>query len=77
MIMTTAFVMISCELGQEKRVVDELKSLIPVKEVQETIGAYDIVAKMESNSEAKIKETINSKIQNIDSVRSTLTLLAS
>jgi len=75
--MTTAFVMISCELGQEKRVVDELKSLIPVKEVQETIGAYDIVAKMESNSEAKIKETINSKIQNIDSVRSTLTLLAS
>ena len=75
--MTTAFVMISCELGQEKRVVDELKSLIPVKQVQETIGAYDIVAKMESNSEAKIKETINSKIQNIDSVRSTLTLLAS
>jgi len=75
--MTTAFVMISCELGQEKRVVDELKSLIPVKEVQETIGAYDIVAKMESNSEAKIKETINFKIQNINSVRSTLTLLAS
>ena len=75
--MTTAFVMISCGLGQEKRIIDELKSLIPVKEVQETIGAYDIVAKMESNSEAKIKETINSKIQNIDSVRSTLTLLAS
>lgn len=75
--MTTAFVMISCELGQEKRITDELKSLIPVKQVQETIGAYDIVAKMESNSEAKIKETINFKIQNINSVRSTLTLLAS
>lgn len=75
MIVITAFVMISCELGKEKRIVDELKSLVPVKEVRETIGAYDIVVKMESNSESKIKETINSKIQNITNIRSTLTLL--
>ncbi|HXV38614.1 MAG TPA: Lrp/AsnC ligand binding domain-containing protein [Nitrosopumilaceae archaeon] len=75
--MITAFVMISCELGKEKRIVDELKSLVPVKEVRETIGAYDIVVKMESNSESKIKETINSKIQNITNIRSTLTLLTS
>ncbi|HSF27999.1 MAG TPA: Lrp/AsnC ligand binding domain-containing protein [Nitrosopumilaceae archaeon] len=67
--------MISCELGQEKRIVDELKSLVTVKEVRETIGSYDIVVKMESNSESKIKETINSKIQNITNIRSTLTLL--
>lgn len=77
MIVITAFVMISCELGKEKRIVDELKSLVPVKEVRETIGAYDIVVKMESNSESKIKETINSKIQNITNIRSTLTLLTS
>lgn len=75
MIVITAFVMISCELGQEKRIVDELKSLVTVKEVRETIGSYDIVVKMESNSESKIKETINSKIQNITNIRSTLTLL--
>jgi len=77
MIVTTAFVMISCDLGQEKRVVDELRSMIPVKEVRVTVGAYDIVAKIESNSADKIKETVSSKIQNINSVRSTLTLLAS
>lgn len=75
--MAKAYVMISCDLGQEKRIVDELKSLVPVKEVKETIGAYDIVVKMESNSESKIKETINSKIQNITNIRSTLTLLTS
>lgn len=75
--MSTAFVLISCDFGQEKKVVDDLKSLIPVKEVQETVGAYDIVAKIESNSEHKIRETVSSMIQNMNNVRSTLTLLTS
>lgn len=72
--MSTAFVIISCDVGQEKRVADQIKSLIPVTEVQETIGAYDIVAKLESNSANKIKETVSAKIQNMNNVRSTLTL---
>ncbi|MGI0102563.1 MAG: Lrp/AsnC ligand binding domain-containing protein [Nitrosotalea sp.] len=72
--MTSAFVMISCDCGQEKRIIDEMKSLIPVKQIEETIGAYDIIAKIESKSTDKVKETIMSKIQKIDNVRSTLTL---
>ncbi len=73
-VMTSAFVMISCDYGQEKRIIDEMRSLIPVKQIEETLGAYDIIAKIESTSPDKVKETIKSKIQKIDNVRSTLTL---
>lgn len=73
-IMASAFVMISCDYGQEKRVIDEMKSLITVKQVEETIGAYDIIVKIESSSSDKVKETIKSKIQKMDNVRSILTL---
>lgn len=72
--MASAFVMISCDYGQEKRVVDEMKSLIPVKQIEETVGVYDIIAKIESKSLDQVKETISTKIQKIDNVRSTLTL---
>lgn len=73
-IMASAFVMISCDYGQEKRVIDEMKSLIPVKQIEETVGVYDIIAKIESKSLDKVKETISTKIQKIGNVRSTLTL---
>lgn len=66
--------MISCDYGQEKRVIDEMKSLIPVKQIEETVGVYDIIAKVESKTLDKVKETINTQIQKMDNVRSTLTL---
>ncbi|HET7336273.1 MAG TPA: Lrp/AsnC ligand binding domain-containing protein [Candidatus Nitrosotalea sp.] len=72
--MASAFVMISCDYGQEKRVIDEMKSLIPVKQIEETVGVYDIIAKVESKTLDKVKETINTQIQKMDNVRSTLTL---
>ena len=73
-IMASAFVMISCDYGQENRVINEMKSLIPVKQIEETVGVYDIIAKVESKSLDKVKETISTKIQKMTNVRSTLTL---
>lgn len=72
--MASAFVMISCDYGQEKRVIDEMKSLIPVKQIEETVGVYDIIAKLESKTLDRVIETINTQIQKMDNVRSTLTL---
>ena len=46
--MASEFVMISCDYEQEKRIVDEMKSLIPVKQIEETVGVCDIIAKIES-----------------------------
>ncbi len=72
--MSQAFVLINCELGSEEHIIAELKTLSDVEEVQGTFGAYDIIAKVSSESVEKIRETITWKIRKIDKIRSTLTL---
>tara|TARA_B100000676_G_scaffold105718_1_gene105634 strand:+ start:216 stop:458 length:243 start_codon:yes stop_codon:yes gene_type:complete len=72
--MTQAFVLINCELGSEERIISELKTFEDVKEVHGTFGAYDIIAKISSESVDKIRETITWKIRKIGKIRSTLTL---
>jgi DNA-binding Lrp family transcriptional regulator len=72
--MTQAFVLINCELGSEEHVISELKTFPDVKEVHGTFGAYDIIAKISSETVEKIRETITWKIRKIEKIRSTLTL---
>ena len=73
--MAIAFVLINCELGSEETVISELKSIEGVKEVHGTFGAYDILAKVESDQVEKLRETITWKIRKISKIRSTLTLM--
>ena len=72
--MSKAFVLINCELGSEEQIISELKTFSDIKEVQGTFGAYDIIAKVSSDSIEKIRETITWKIRKIEKIRSTLTL---
>ena len=73
--MPIAYVLISCELGSEKAIVDELKSIEGVKEVQLTYGIYDVIAKVEVQDEHKLREVITFKIRKMNQVRATITLL--
>jgi len=73
--MVTAFVLITCDLGYEEQIIEELKHLSDVKEVHGTFGAYDIIAKVESDQTNTLKETITWKIRKLDRVRSTLSLM--
>jgi len=73
--METTFVLISCDLGFEKMVVDELKKIQTVKETQGTFGAYDIITKVQDQDRNKIKDVITKNIRKIQHVRSTLTLI--
>ncbi|MCH7969192.1 MAG: Lrp/AsnC ligand binding domain-containing protein [Thaumarchaeota archaeon] len=73
--MVTAYVLIVCDLGYEEQIIEELKHLSDVKEVQGTFGAYDILAKLESDEHSTLRETITWKIRKLDKVRSTLTLM--
>jgi len=74
--MATAYVLITCDLGYEEQIIEELKHLSDVKEVQGTFGAYDILAKVESEQTNTLKETITWKIRKLNRVRSTLSLMA-
>jgi DNA-binding Lrp family transcriptional regulator len=73
--MTTAYVLINCELGSEENVISKLKSFEDVVEVHGTFGAYDILAKVEADLVEKVRETITWKIRKIEKIRSTLTLM--
>ena len=73
--MTTAYVLINCELGQEQGIIDNLKHIDSVKEVHGTFGAYDVVARLENTEKEKIRETITWGIRKMENVRSILTLM--
>jgi len=65
----------SCNLGSEKPLISQLKSIENVKEVHGTLGLYDIIAKLEADSEEKIKQTITEKIRKMEKIGSTMTLM--
>nr|ACF09597.1 transcriptional regulator AsnC family [uncultured marine crenarchaeote KM3-34-D9] len=73
--MAEAYVLINCEIGSEEKVIEELKTIDGIKEVHGTFGAYDILAKVESDQVETLRETITWKIRKIDKIRSTLTLM--
>jgi len=73
--MTTAYVLVNCDLGYEAEIIDELKQIEDVKEVHGVFGAYDILAKVESANVKSLRETMTWKIRKLNNVRSTLTLM--
>ena len=73
--METAYVLITCGLGHEAEIIDEIKQLEDVKEVIVVFGAYDILAKVESANVENLTDTTTHKIRKLNRVSSTLTLL--
>ena len=73
--MATAYVLINCELGSEESIIQQLKNIDSIIEVNGTFGAYDILAKIESPTVEALRESITWKIRKIDQIRSTLTLM--
>lgn len=75
--MPKAYVLINCDLGSEKDVISSLKSVDAIREVHGTLGLYDIVAKIESDSEEKIQKTVTNVIRKMPKIHSTVTLTRS
>ena len=73
--MATAYILINCELGSEESIIQQLKNLDGVSEVNGTFGAYDILTKIESPTVEALREIITWKIRKIGQIRSTLTLM--
>jgi len=72
--MTTAYVLVICDLGSEEQVIEELKHLSGIKEVFGVFGAYDILVKLESANEKNLSDVIT-WIRKLSRVSSTLTLM--
>ena len=72
----SAFVMITCE-DCTQSLMDSLREISEIKEVQPTCGNYDVIVKIETDSTDSLRDVINSKIRKIDKIRSTTTLVSS
>lgn len=73
--MPTGFVLINCENSEVSSVIEQLKKIDIVKEIQGVFGMYDIVAKIEVDEKKIFTTTISTHIRNIDKLKSTLTLM--
>ena len=73
--MDKVFVLINCEFGKEPPILEQLREMKNVVDAQGTYGVYDIVARIESNSQSQLNNIISDQIRKLDNVNSTLTLI--
>ncbi len=72
--MSSAYVLINCDIGSGEDIISHLKTSDGVKEVLGTFGAYDVIVKIESDNHDTLRDTITWKIRKMERIRSTLTL---
>lgn len=72
--MVQTYILLSCDVGAEHEVLEQLMALAEVKDAIVTYGDYDIVAKIEAGSAQQMDELMSSKIRQLQKVRSTVTL---
>ena len=70
--MQRAFVCLTTEPATTPRVLEQVKTIEGVQEIEMVYGAYDICFKVGGDTIDKLKNTVNKRIRGIDSVRETL-----
>ena len=73
--MTSAFLFINAELLFIEDVINKLKEVPEIVDVYKVQGIYDIIAKVNSDTEEKLKELISERIRRIDKITGTVTVI--
>ncbi len=61
--MSIAYLLLNCELGYEKAVIEQLRQIDYVKEVAATFGSFDVLAKLVSPSPSELNNFISKKFE--------------
>lgn len=69
-----AYLLITCNEGKLDEVLTDVQKLDEVKESQETVGVYDIIAKIESATWKYLDRFLLEKIRTIPNIRSVMML---
>jgi DNA-binding Lrp family transcriptional regulator len=70
-----AFLLISSKVGQEDQVIIDLQTIPEVKESYVVYGVYDVIARVEAESMQSLKDVVGLRIRQLDTVRTTLTMI--
>ena len=72
--MNIAYVLVQSTIGHEMEVLSNLLKIEFVKEAKGTFGYYDILVKIEVESDNEIEKVITKKIRKVKNVNTTTTL---
>lgn len=72
--MEKAYMLISCEIGEEHSIYLQLKEIPEIKDCTVTFGNYDIVVSLETETITQLNNIISTKIRKVGKIRSTITL---
>jgi DNA-binding Lrp family transcriptional regulator len=73
--MTSAFLFINPEFLFIEDVINKLKEVPEIVDVYKVQGIYDIIARVNSDTEEKLKELISERIRRIDRITGTVTVI--
>ena len=73
--MTSAFLFINAELLFIEDVINKLKEIPEIVDVFKVQGIYDMIARVNSDTEEKLKELVSERIRRIDRITGTVTVI--
>jgi DNA-binding Lrp family transcriptional regulator len=73
--MTSAFLFINAELLFIEDIVNKLKEVPDIVDVYKVQGIYDIIVRVNSDTEEKLKELVSERIRRIDKITGTVTVI--
>lgn len=72
--MSSAFVLLNCDIGAEPSVIHELNKITGISKAVRVSGIYDIVAKLDEQSKEDVIDLVR-QIRGISHIRSSLTMI--
>ncbi len=72
--MTSAYLLIKAKKDHKQDLMESLKQIKELIEINETDGVYNIVAKIKSNDVEKLRDIVLWKIRILDSVKSVMVI---
>ena len=73
--MTSAFLFINAEFLFVEEIVNKLKEIPEIVDVYKVQGIYDIIVRVNSDTEEKLKELVSEHIRRIDRITGTVTVI--
>ena len=70
-----AFVLIDCDFPFSENVIEELKKIPEIEEFYRVQSIYDIIAKVNADSEDQLNEIVTRKVREIEGIKNTLTMI--
>jgi len=75
-----SYVLINSNLGTDVEIIEKIKEMMLAQddvklEIQGVYGVYDIIIKLSSDNNEKLKSIVTNDIRKIENVQSTLTML--